>query len=183
MRYNSGMKDDAPKTFINEHGEEEELIIISKSQQKRDAHALTDLGKTLIDFAASDLDKIPLSDELRKAIIAAQGMKKGALKRQTQFIGKQLRKIDTEAIQKAVDDILHARKSAGREFKQLEQWRDRLLSDDKSALTDFIGQYPHADVQRLRQLIRNAQKEQSQSKPPKAFRELFRELRTIAESE
>ncbi|MGM0564385.1 MAG: ribosome biogenesis factor YjgA [Pseudomonadota bacterium] len=160
--------------------DDDELIIISKSQQKREAHALTDLGKAMIDMSAGDLEKIPLSDDLKKAILAAQSMKKGALKRQTQYIGKQLRKTDTEAIEKAVEDIQHARTSSGRAFKQLELWRKRLLEEGNEALTAFCAEYPGADVQRLRQLIRNAQKEQSQGKPPKSFRELFQLIRDIA---
>ena len=39
--------------------------------------------------------------------------------------------------------------------------------------------YPGADIQHLRQLRRNAIKEAQQNKPPRAYRELFRELRDL----
>ena len=60
---------------------------------------------------------------------------------------------------------------------RLETWRDRLLADGDDALAAFIAEYPAADRQRLRQLIRNALAERKADKPPHAFRELFRALR------
>ena len=39
--------------------------------------------------------------------------------------------------------------------------------------------YPAADLQQLRQLRRNALKEQELGKPPRAFREIFRILRAL----
>lgn len=165
------------------HPDEEEIIIISKSQQKREAHAITDLGKIMIDFKPSDLKKVPLDDELRQAIEAAQKMKMGARKRQMLYIGKQIRARDEDdiaLIQQAVDDILHARDSSGRAFKQMEKWRERLLEEGNEALTAFCEAHPGADVQRLRQLIRNAKKEREQDKPPKYFRELFQEIKALS---
>ncbi|UJP07865.1 MAG: DUF615 domain-containing protein, partial [Nitrosomonas sp.] len=63
---------------------------------------------------------------------------------------------------------------------QLERWRERLLNDD-NALTEFAQKYPQADLQRLRLLIRNTQKEKAAEKPPKSFRLLFQELQGIVE--
>ena len=55
------------------------------------------------------------------------------------------------------------------------------VTDGNDALTAFCNAYPNTDVQRIRQLIRSAHKEQSQGKPPKAFRELFKEIRRLDE--
>lgn len=160
---------------------EEESTLPSKTQIKKDMLALTNLGKTIVNFSTSDINKIPLDDELKAAIDAARTMKMGALKRQLQYIGKLLRKRDTEDIQSAVDSILHARQSAGREFKALEQWRERLLvsgADGQTALTEYCAAHPNTDVQRLRQLIRQAQQEKAKGKPPKYFRELFQFIKS-----
>jgi ribosome-associated protein len=61
---------------------------------------------------------------------------------------------------------------------QLERWRDRLLESD-TALTELLAAHPQADAQRLRTLIRNAQKEMEAQKPPRNFREIFQVLREI----
>ncbi|HEV7928962.1 MAG TPA: ribosome biogenesis factor YjgA, partial [Nitrosospira sp.] len=58
---------------------------------------------------------------------------------------------------------------------QLERWRERLLSDEQ-ALEELGQKFPAADLQQLRALIRNAQKERLANKPPKSFRALFQEL-------
>ena len=60
----------------------------------------------------------------------------------------------------------------------IENQREKLLSDG-SALTAFVQQYPDADVQKLRTLIRNAKKEQAENKPPKSYREIYRELKQL----
>jgi ribosome-associated protein len=59
-----------------------------------------------------------------------------------------------------------------------EKKRDKLLADD-NALTELLEQHPHLDAQHLRTLIRNARKEQAESKPPKAYREIFQILKQL----
>ena len=43
----------------------------------------------------------------------------------------------------------------------------------------LLAEHPHLDVQHLRTLIRNARKEQLESKPPKAYREIFQILKDL----
>jgi ribosome-associated protein len=60
----------------------------------------------------------------------------------------------------------------------LERWRERLLADEL-ALGELGQKYPTADLQQLRLLTRNAEKERLANKPPKSFRMLFQELQKI----
>lgn len=160
--------------------EEGHVIRTNKTQVKRDVADLAGMVKFMVEVSAKDLAKIPLDDELLVSIKSATEMKRAALKRQLQYITKLMRLRDTDAIKLAIDSILHARQSAGRAFKQLERWRDRLLDDGSDALTEFCEEYSGADVQRLRQLIRHTQKERSQEKPPRYYRELFQEIKAVA---
>lgn len=64
---------------------------VSKSQKKRDALALQDLGKQMISLKPEILKKLPMPESIQKAIVAAKPLKMGALKRQIQYIGKLLR--------------------------------------------------------------------------------------------
>ncbi|MBI3525728.1 MAG: DUF615 domain-containing protein, partial [Betaproteobacteria bacterium] len=50
------------------------------------------------------------------------------------------------------------------------------------ALAEIIAAHPGADLQQLRQLRRNALKEREQSKPPRAFREIFHALKALEEA-
>jgi len=75
----------------------------SKSQRKREALALQDLGATLITLKPAQLDKMPLPEELREAVLAARQMtQRGARKRQLQYIGRLMREIEPEPIRVAL---------------------------------------------------------------------------------
>jgi ribosome-associated protein len=66
-----------------------------------------------------------------------------------------------------------------RQQHKLEEWRDRLIRDGDNALGEALETFPNADRQQLRQMIRQAQKETEQNKPPKTARTLFRYLRDL----
>ena len=156
--------------------------IPSKSQRKREMHALQDMGAELVELPSVQLDKLPLSDRLRDAIDQCKEIRSHeAHRRQLQFIGKLLRDVDIEPLQQALEQLRQSAKIANQKFHQLERWRDRLIAEGDDALNAFLSEYPHADRQQLRQLIRTAQKEAAQNKPPAAARELFRTLRDSAE--
>ena len=67
----------------------------SKSQRKRDAHALQALGAQLVALSPGHLVQLDLPDALREAVVAAQSMRShGARTRQMQYIGKLMRQLD-----------------------------------------------------------------------------------------
>ena len=71
----------------------------SKSARKREYIALQKLGEELITLKESDLESLPLDDNLRDAVLEARQIKAhGALRRQKQYIGKLMRHIDPEPI-------------------------------------------------------------------------------------
>ncbi|TGS08403.1 DUF615 domain-containing protein, partial [Mesorhizobium sp. M1C.F.Ca.ET.187.01.1.1] len=43
----------------------------------------------------------------------------------------------------------------------------------------LLDDYPQADRQQLRTLVRNAQTEKAKNKPPRAYREIFQVLRAL----
>ena len=93
--------DDVPEN--NENEEDDEIIWVSKSEIKRDAEALKDLGAEMVDLGKNSLDKLPLDEDLRAAIDLAQKIKKEGRRRQLQLIGKMLRSRDVEPIETALD--------------------------------------------------------------------------------
>ncbi|PIU17064.1 MAG: hypothetical protein COT19_02780 [Gallionellales bacterium CG08_land_8_20_14_0_20_59_87] len=102
----------------------------------------------------------------------------GAQKRQLQYIGKLMREVETAPILAKLDAWNGTSREHTAWLHQVEQWRDRLL-EDGDALTELLANYPLADAQRLRALIRNALKEKELEKPPKSYREIFQLLREI----
>jgi ribosome-associated protein len=152
----------------------------SKSQRKRDSAALQDLGAELVEMSKLKLAAIPLDDDLREAIALAQSIKAhGGRKRQILYIGKLLRGTDVEPIREAIAKLDQTDAASVAHLHRLERWRERLLTEGNDALTQLLGEFPEADSQRLRQLIRNAQQEHAAGKPPKSSRELFKYLREL----
>lgn len=152
----------------------------SKSQRKRDARVLFELGRDLVGLPAKELAALPLDDDLRREIEFARGIRAHvARKRHLQFIAKMLRQRDADALLDAITARrAEARSLAGRHHRT-EAWRDLLLASGDGAVSALLDATTAADAQTLRQLIRNAQRESRLGKPPAAARKLFRLLRDM----
>lgn len=151
----------------------------SKSQKKRDAHALQDIGTQLVALSAEQLKRIDMPDSLRIAIAETQRTRSHeGLRRQMQYVGKVMRGVDTAPLIEALDVIRGQSAAAVAREHMLERMRERLMADEQ-VLGDIAAQWPGADLTRLRTLRRNALREREQNRPPRAFREIFRELRQL----
>ena len=61
----------------------------SKSQLKREMHALQDLGKRMLDLSNDQLETLPISETLRAAIEESRRIRQNEAKRRhLQYIGK-----------------------------------------------------------------------------------------------
>jgi ribosome-associated protein len=141
------------------YGDEEEEII-SKSQVKREMIALQKLGTRLMDVPAEKLKKFPLTEEMFDAIDEFHRIKSHeAQRRHMQFVGRQMRREDEAAIQKALDSIDSSSDEFARRLHLLEKWRDRLIDKSDAVTTEFMEKFEGGDHQHMRQLIRNARKE------------------------
>jgi len=156
----------------------------SKSQVKRDMHALQELGKELVNLPKEQFANIELPEALYDAIVEARHIHQhGALKRQLQYIGKRMRSVDADGIREQIDTLTGHSKQAVATLHHIERWRDRLLEDGDAALTGLVVAFSTADKQYLRQLMRNARKETLENKPPKSARALFKYLRELMEGD
>ncbi|SEL79654.1 ribosome-associated protein [Pseudoxanthomonas sp. GM95] len=154
----------------------------SRTQQRQGALEVRSLAEQLVALTPAQLAKLPLSEELADHVADTKKVTSHiAHKRQLQFLAKQMRKEDDETLE-AIRDALDVSGDAARIetglMHQAEGWRERLL-DDPEALTQLLDEYPDADRQRLRQLIRNVAEERKRNKPPASYRELYREVRGL----
>lgn len=140
---------------------------------------LQTLGADLVALSKDQLKKLDLPDDLRDAVRDAQRFTQhGAHRRQLQYIGKLMRTLDAEPIRAALDEIKGVSAVANARMHALERLRSRFL-EDEAVIAEIAADHPQADLQHLRQLRRNALKEQQLGKPPRAFRELYRVLREL----
>ena len=167
---------DTKQTYPEEHDEPE---LPSKSQRKRESAAAQDLGEELVTLSPERLKKIDLPDNLRLAVRDAQRISKHeARRRQMQYIGKLMRGVDPGPIKAALEEVKGVSAAANARQHRLERLRTQLM-ENEDTLGEIATAHPGADLQYLRQLRRNALKEQQLAKPPRAYRELFRVLRNL----
>ena len=157
----------------------------SKTALKAEDRALQDLGVALAELPAGPRRRLPLDEELRRAIEDYNAIRAhGAKKRQRKFLGKLLRQVDVEPLQRAVDAFREGRQADAAALHRVEAWRAELVADDE-AMTRFLDEHPDTDAQRLRTLIRAARKagdaEQPSERHSRAWRELFRAIREVLE--
>ena len=170
---------------MSKHTDEDEQAPIepSKTAIKKQMTALQDLAKNLVALSEKELAHLALPEKILEQIQLARKIHRGSgKKRLIQYIGKLLRTSDVELIQAAFEQLQKGQKDQARAFHQLEQLRDRLISDGEDMIDTVIASYPQADRQQLRQLLRNIDKERSQNKPPTTARKLFKYLRELHEN-
>ena len=163
-----------------------EFLAPSRSEQRRAALDVLALGERLATLTPTQLAKLPVPESLLPHIADTRRMTAhGARKRQVAFLAKQMRREDDEVLD-AIRDALDAGGDAARRETALmhraEPWRERLLAEGDEALSAFVEAHPDADRQRLRQLVRSTLEERTRNKPPRAFRELFREVKELLEA-
>lgn len=157
----------------------------SKSQLKRDMTALQKLGAELVAAPSDRVKRVPMPEDVLEAILECQQITDHeGRRRQMQYVGKKMRTLEPEEvaiIQTAIDSWHGSSKSETAALHAIERQRDRLLADD-NALTVLREKHPELDIQHVRNLIRNARKEQAEQKPPKAYREIFQLLKSLKQS-
>ena len=153
----------------------------SKSQLKRDMTALQKLGEDLLALPESRWPPLALPEILSDALRHAKKITNfEGKRRQIQYIGKLMRKIDPEPVREAVAayKLGHAQDSL--RLHQSERWRERLLAGDE-ALQEFLNEHADVDIQQLRNLVRAARKDaanEPENRSGRAFRELFQFIKS-----
>jgi ribosome-associated protein len=154
----------------------------NKSALKREMQALQQLAGKLLELTPQRLQPLGLSERLTLALAEGRRLKvPDARRRHLRFLARLLGQEEVAELQRFSDAIDARQGAQNQRFHHLEQWRDRLLKEGDAALGDLLESYPRADRQQVRQLIRAAQREAVQAKPPAAARKLFKLLRALEE--
>lgn len=152
---------------------------VSKTQKKQEMNDLQDLGTELLELSADTLKHMDLPEDLLAALLEGKRITAhGAIARHKQYIGKIMRHVDTEPIQQRLDIIRGDSAEHNAWLHLIERWRERLMTDD-GLLSEFVKDFPEADVQQMRTYIRNARKEKQENKPPKSYRALFQSIKSL----
>ena len=144
----------------------------SRSQKKRDSTALQRMGEELTTLGSSVLAKMPLTPNIREAVLEWQRLSSHeGRRRQMQYIGRLMREeADPQAVRDALDAIKLGHTGETASFKRSEKLRDDLMSATDAEMEDATE---------IRDLTAKARNEREHSRPPHAYRALFRKLKSL----
>jgi len=138
----------------------------SRTDLKRESFELQKLGEDLLQLRQDAMQQLVALGHVPELLFEAiRDAKKitnfEGLRRQMQFVGKLMRKLDEPQVQ-AIRDALDVQHNGSAEetlaLHMAEHWREKLLNDDL-ALADWLAAHPDTDSQQLRALVRQARKD------------------------
>jgi len=152
---------------------EEELK--SKTEIKREMHQLQDFAQRLVEMSKHQRSLIPLSEDLKDAMIVADKIKNKheAMRRHIRHIAKILLETDLDPIHQAIDVMANKHQQATAKFVRLETLRDELIEQGNDAVESLLAEFESMDRQKLKQLVRQAAKEKKAEKLGKHYKNLF----------
>ncbi len=163
----------------------------TRTDLKKESDALQKLGEDLLTLRAELLTKLDLPDKLVAGVAEAKRITNfEGKRRQMQFIGKLMRKLDPakwDEIRAALEEQHMPSVQETMVLHQAEQWRDRLIADD-DALGQWLNLSPDTDSQNLRALVRQARKDAKPEKPGealrhgRAYRDIFQLVREVLQA-
>ena len=152
----------------------------SKSERKREAASLQELGVKLSALPDQEIKALDLPENLFVALRDLRRLPShGAQVRQRQYIGKLMRDIDPEPVLAKLAERKQRHDLEIRHFQEIERWRDRLLSEPAAGLKELLQEYPKVDQPTLVRLLEKAEKERLEQRSPVGARELFAFLRQL----
>jgi ribosome-associated protein len=153
----------------------------SKTRRKAEMLALQSLGEQLVGLPRERLARLPVDEALIAAIRELDRLSAHeARRRQMQYIGRLMREVDPGPITEAIAAFNGVSRADTARLHRVERLREKILADE-ATLAELAADHPGADLQRLRQLRRNALRERERGAPPKNFRALFQLLNALTE--
>jgi ribosome-associated protein len=158
----------------------------SRTDLKRESTELQELGENLMELRAGLMAKLDLPEKLADAVAEAKRITNfEGKRRQMQFIGKLMRKLDEDQVKAVRAALDEQHRGSAREtlaLHEAEQWRASLLEDDET-VQRWVDRFPATDIQQLRALVRQARKDAVPEKPGlaprhgRAYRDIFQLVR------
>lgn len=149
----------------------------SKSQKKRDSHALQLLGESLLEMSDERLIGLGVPERLHDAIRLARSIRAHeGRRRQMQYIGRLMREdVDVEAIRSAIDAEHSRHRLDTAVMHEAERWREKVLADSAEAAR-WLAAWPDTRL-RFEPLLSGARAELAGGQRARHYRDLFRLIR------
>lgn len=142
-----------------EYNEDGLVIRTNKEEEKRIREAIKDFVKELLKLPNAKYADLPMDNTLKAALEEGKRLTNNAFKRHLSFIVRLVHEQNFEEIQSAYERIHHPYRNDPSKIREIEHYRDRLIDGDKTVINELLGKFAEVDIQYLRQLARNVNKE------------------------
>lgn len=146
---------------IKQYDEDGLVIRINKEEEKRVREEIRSLVKKLLALSADKYSDLPIDNRLRDALVEGKRLTGNAHKRHLSFLVRLVHEQGFADIRTAHERIHHGVRTDPHKIRETENYRDRLLDGDKSVIDELLARFTDVDIQYLRQLARNANKEKT----------------------
>lgn len=140
------------------------VIRPNKTALKREHQALQNWAKQFLAMKPEKLAKFMLPDDVQKSIALGRKLVGNAQDRHAKYVAKQLAELGLDTIEARAQQLQNQEALQQRFHSEAEQWCQRLLDAPEQTLSRFFEQFPWADRQQLRQLVRALQKSSKHDK-------------------
>jgi ribosome-associated protein len=162
----------------------------SRTELKNESTELQKTGEALLTLRGDLMERLALPESLLTALAELKRITNfEGRRRQLQYVGKLMRKLEPETLQ-AVRDALEEQRSGSAQqtlaLHMAEKWRDDLIASDETVHA-WLQAHPGTDAQQLRALVRQARKDNAPTQDEisrglvprrgRAFREIFQIVR------
>ncbi len=136
------------------------VIRINKEEEKRKRDEIRlFVREGLLSLANDKYATLPIDEILIKALIEGKRLTGNAYQRHLSFLVRLVHEQGFTDIKTAFDRVHHPYRNDPAKIREIETYRDRLLAGDKEVLNELLAKFADVDIQYLRQLARNANKE------------------------
>lgn len=136
---------------------QDEQPLVSKTQAKQQMQEIRQYATKLTQLKANLIKNLPLSDKLKDALLESKNITNlNAMKRHVSFIAKLLSNYDVAEIINIIELNNPNSKLSQQKITWQNKWLEYLISQQRTATTKFIQEYPDIDAQQLNNLVRNA---------------------------
>ena len=128
-----------------------------RKERKQSEEAYANLARALCDCTKKQFERLVLEEPLYQVLLQARKIDSPSAKdRALRLVRRELRDGNADSVRQQLEALNSPKKPAA--VGEPERWSQRLVTEGDDALAAFVSAYPHADRQRLRQLLIRSRK-------------------------
>lgn len=147
-------------TKEKQYDEDGLVIRPNKTALKKEREEVKAFAEQLLALPKDNYALLPIDEALKNALLEGKRLKDNPLRRHLAFVVRLIVEQDFAAIQQSYEKVCHPYRNDKNKIQQIEIYRDRIIDNDATVYDELLEKFAEVNIQQLRQLARNAKKEQ-----------------------